>query len=463
MESSISFLGLFVLMFLAWLMSSHRGIIHWRIVIFGLLLQWVLAYLTLRTVWGRAFFEMFGAGFNNLLGCVDAGSRFVFGDEYARYFFAFRILPTIIFFASIMSLLYYLGVMQAVIRVLSDIMQKTLGTSGAETLSTSANIFVGQTEAPLVVKPYIGTMTQSELMCVMVGGFASTAGGVLALGVSMGLDAGHLMTASVISAPATILIAKLMQPEIENPVTLGIKAEQPKSPADNAIHAVTMGAGEGVALALNVAACIIAFLALIALVNGVLGWLGSQTGAWMARQLRGEILATFGLSVGESIQTLLASAFSKTGGSFITLEQILGWMFAPLAWLMGLSWSDSIRVGELLGIRMAANEVVAYAKLSEWMTRPGDPIISQRAMVLATYALSGFANFSSIGIQVGGIGPMAPHRQKDLARLGMRAMLGGTLATLMTGCVAGMFLNETDLAQHQQHMQEWKALQKPGS
>jgi CNT family concentrative nucleoside transporter len=304
-------------------------------------------------------------------------------------------------------------------------------------------------------------MTQSELMCVMVGGFASTAGGVLALGVSMGLDAGHLMTASVISAPASILIAKLIQPEVETPETLGTRAAQPKSPADNAVHAITMGAGEGVWLALNVAACIIAFLALIAMANGILAWLGGFTGRFLAARLGGEFIAALGPSLGDTASGILASAWSKAGSSLISLEQLLGWIFAPLAWLMGLAWHDAIKVGELLGIRMAANEVVAYAKLSEWMRAPGDPVISQRAMVLSTYALSGFANFSSIGIQVGGIGPMAPHRQKDLAKLGFRAMLGGTLATLMTACIAGMLLSESDLAAHEEKMRAWRLVHSP--
>ncbi|HVJ81312.1 MAG TPA: nucleoside transporter C-terminal domain-containing protein [Planctomycetia bacterium] len=459
MDSLISIFGIFVVMTLCWSMSPARRVVAWRVVVGGLALQFALAFLTLRTAWGQAFFQWAGELFNVLLGYVSAGSEFVFGKAYREHFFAFQILPTIIFFSALMSFLYYLGVMQALIRFLSDVMQKTLGTSGAETLSTSANIFVGQTEAPLVVKPYIGDMTKSELMTIMIGGFATTAGGVLAACVAMGMDASHLMAASVIAAPATIVVAKLMQPELETPLTLGKDAKQPESPAENAVHAITMGAGEGLSLAFNVAACLIVFIAAIAAINGVLGWICGHVGDWSARRvLAGDATAMNELPV--AARGLIAvslerfpDAVAKDWASFWTLERLFGYAFAPLAWCIGMSWSDALRVGELLGVRMISNELIAYSQLENWMkAAPDARPISDRAIILATYALSGFANFSSIGIQVGGIGPMAPHRQKDLARLGFRAMLGGTLATMMTACVAGVFLTDQDVAAYRKKL-----------
>jgi concentrative nucleoside transporter, CNT family len=462
MEPFVSFLGLFVLMFLAWLMSSNRNVVNLRVIVGGLLLQFAMAYLVLRTRPGQAFFEAAGRAFNELLGCVDAGSRFVFGDEYTRYFFAFRILPTIIFFAALMSLLYYLNIMQVVIRGLTWVMQRTLRTSGAETLSTSANIFVGQTEAPLVVKPYIGSMTDSEIMCIMVGGFATTAGGVLAACVGMGIDAGHLMAASVIAAPATILISKLIQPEVDRPVTADADVEQPKSPASNAVDAVTLGAGEGLMLAFNVAACLIVFLALIELINRLMTWSAMSFGGLVAASLDSTLQSHFGKGPGSTATAIFADSFGRNFADGFSLQRILGWVFSPLAFVLGVGWEDAKKVGELLGIRMVTNELVAYSQLSQWMaasaTANADPVLSQRAMILATYALSGFANFSSIGIQVGGIGPMAPHRQKDIARLGLRAMLGGTLATMMTACVAGVFLSDDDMARHAENLRNWKIM-----
>jgi concentrative nucleoside transporter, CNT family len=443
---AVSFLGMFVLMLLAWGMSAHKRIIPWRIVAGALALQFAMAWLTLRTDAGRAFFQFAGGTFDALLGCIDAGSSFVFGEEFRRYFFAFRILPTIIFFSALMSLMYYMGVMQAIIRVFSTVMQKTLGTSGAESLSTAANIFVGQTEAPLVIKPYVAKMTQSELMCIMVGGFATTAGGVLAMCVGMGLDAAHLMTASVIAAPATILFAKLMQPEIETPETARSDAVQPKSPSANAIDAITAGAGEGLSLALNVAACLIAVLALLAAANGAIAFVAERLGRWAAAWSLGENPAL----------GFLRDAIGRDWAGLVTLEKILGWVFAPLAWCLGMAWADALLVGELLGVRMLSNEVVANGRLAQWMVADKPPI-SPRAAILATYALAGFANFSSIGIQVGGIGPLAPERKGDIARLGLRAMLAGTLATMMTACVAGVVMTDADIADHHKNVAKKRA------
>ena len=405
-QKLISLLGLFVMMGLAWLMSSNRSKVSLRVVFGGLLLQFLFAFLILNTVPGREFFQFLGDTFKKLLGCVDEGTDFLFGGlvKGETGLIALKILPTIIFFSAFMSILYHLGVVQVVIRAMAWAMQKTLRTSGAESLSAAANIFVGQTEAPLVIKPYVSTMTNSELMAVMVGGFATVAGGVLAFYVQLGIDAGHLLVASIISAPAALLIAKLLQPEVEESKTLGdVRVEVPKQSV-NIIDAVARGTITGVKLAINVGAMLIVFIALIAVINGLLGWFGGHFG-WE-----------------------------------LSLERIFGYVFWPFAWLMGVETGDCSKVGQLLGIKMVTNEAVAYIKMGEWLKAGGDLAISERSKNIATYALCGFANFASIGIQLGGIGPLAPERQGDLARLGLRAMLGGTLAAFMTACIAGILL-----------------------
>jgi CNT family concentrative nucleoside transporter len=318
--------------------------------------------------------------------------------------FAFSVLPTIVFFSSLMSILYHLGLVQVVVAFFARIMQKALGTSGAESLSAAANIFVGQTEAPLVVRPYVATMTQSELMAVMVGGFATIAGGVMAAYVGMGIDAGHLMTASVISAPAALLIAKVLQPEVEHPTTLGKVEVEIEKTTVNVVEAAAAGASDGMKLALNVAAMLIAFLALIAMADAIVAWCGS----WFAQQWS------------------LAKGF--------------GYAFAPLAWIMGIEAKDCRPAGELLGMKMVANEFLAYAQLSAWQADGSGVELAERSRIILTYALCGFSNFGSIGIQIGGIGGIAPERRADLARLGLRAMLGGTLACFMTACIAGVLI-----------------------
>jgi CNT family concentrative nucleoside transporter len=487
MERLVSFLGLFVMIGLAWLMSSHRRKVSLRIIGGGLALQMVFAVVIIRTTPGEIAFRTIGDFFTNMIGYVDQGSTFVFGmdreyevpvtvskngvsseirfsehrkpewEAFVRSLrdhdgdltvtvgesrrdvdvtaedwetdlrawleqsiaiyrqsnlsrtrqlltsFAFGVLPTIVFFAALMSMLYHLGVMQRVVKFFAWIMQKSLGTSGAESLSAAANIFVGQTEAPLVIRPYVGAMTASELMAVMVGGFATIAGGVLAAYVSFGIDAGHLVTASVISAPAALLIAKVMQPETEQPKTMGHVTIEVEKKDANLIGAAASGAADGMKLALNVAAMLIAFLALIAMLNGVIGWTGSLFGQdW-------------------------------------TLENALSYIFWPLAWLMGIPSNDCFTAAELLGTKMVANEFVAYLNLGGMMK--ADPeSLSPRTVTILTYALCGFANFGSIGIQLGGIGGIAPERRGDLARLGLRAMLGGTLAAFMTACVAGILI-----------------------
>jgi CNT family concentrative nucleoside transporter len=294
--------------------------------------------------------------------------------------------------------------MQRIVRGLGFVVQRTLGTTGPESLAAAANVFLGQTEAPLVVRPYVNSMTRSELMAVMVPGFGSTAGGVLIAYKLMGVDAGHLLTASLLSAPASLLIAKVMIPETEPSTATGRVDLDMGGSGCNILEAITIGALDGLKLALNVAAMLIAFLALIALFDGILGWFGG----WFDQQW--------------------------------SLAAIMGWVFAPVAWIMGIPWDDCIPSGQLLGEKMVANEFVAYKHLGDWL-QPGSPVqLSERATTILTYALCGFANFSSIGIQIGGIGGMAPSRQRDLAKLGLRAMLGGALANFMTACVAGVLL-----------------------
>lgn len=404
MERAISFLGLFVMIGLAWLMSSNKRKFPWRVVVGGLLLQISFALLILKTSPGEAFFDGVDGVFNKLMDCVDAGSSFVFGQDFKEHYFAFRVLPSIIFFAALMQALYYVGVMQLVVRGLGWVVQRTLGTTGPESLAAAANIFLGQTEAPLVVRPYVNRMTKSELMAIMVPGFGSTAGGVLIAYKGMGIDAGHLLTASVLSAPASLLIAKVMLPETETPEPVEKVELEMGDSGGNLVEAVSIGTLEGLKLALNVGAMLISFLALLALCDGLLGWIGG----WFDQEW--------------------------------SLSAIFGWVFWPIAWVMGIETKDCAPAGQLLGIKMAANEFVAYGKFSEWIKGDGGVSLSERTQVILTYALCGFANFSSIGIQIGGIGGMAPERQRDLARLGLRAMLGGALANFMTACIAGMLL-----------------------
>lgn len=406
MERIISLLGLFSMVGFAWMLSSAKRRISLRIVVGGMALQFVLGVFVLKTTPGQVFFRTLGDFFKALLDFVDQGALAVFGENFEEHFFAFKVLSTIIFFSSCMSILYYWGIIQHVVSAMAWIMQKSLGTSGAESLSAAANIFVGQTEAPLVIRPYIATMTRSELMAVMVGGFATIAGSVLAMFVEMEIDAAHLITASVISAPAALLIAKVMQPEVEQPETLGRVEVEIQTNAVNIWDAAARGASDGLKLALNIGAMLIAFLAIFAMLNAFVGWIG--------RDLFG------------SEQTW-------------SLETGLGYAFYPFAWLMGIPADDCFVAGTLLGKKMAVNEIVAYGDLGA-IRKSAEPILAERSITILTYALCGFANFSSIGIQLGGIGGMAENRRSDLARLGFRAMLGGTLAAFMTACVAGILI-----------------------
>lgn len=417
----ISACGLFVMIGLAWLMSSHKKRVNPRIVIGGLLLQFLFALLILKTPYGRQVFDLLGTFFQSVIDFVDAGSAFLFdvfprGAEEAaemppKYIlwrsFAFGILPTIIFFSSLMSILYHIGVMQLIVKSFAWLMRKTLGTSGAETLSAAANIFVGQTEAPLVIKPYVNDMTLSELNVVMVGGFATIAGGVLAAFAGIGIDPGHLMTASVISAPAALLIAKILQPETEVSKTAGDAMVDAKTGCVNVIEAAAEGASSGLMLALNVGAMLIAFVALVAMGNAGVNLIGQKIAEWGG----------------------------PAAAANWNLEMIFGYAFAPFAWLMGIQHDECLAAGELLGKKMVVNEFLAYIDLAGMKDQ-----FSERTFTIMTYALCGFANFSSIGIQLGGIGGIAPERRPDLARLGFRAMLGGTLAAFMTACIAGVLL-----------------------
>ncbi len=425
-------LGLGVLALCAWALSSNRKRIPWRVVIWGLVLQFVFALIILRTPAGQAVFDVANDAVLAVVGYTLEGAQFLFGDlvwnnvpvgigdpgnggfvaegqQVARTgaFVAFNVLPTIIFFASLMTLLYHLGVMQRVVGGIAWVMQRTMGTSGAETLTVAGNIFIGQTEAPLLVKPFVDGMTRSELMTVMTGGFATVAGGVMAAYVGMLAGvfpeiAGHLMAASVMSAPAAMLVAKLMLPEEEKPVTAGKLQTNIEKPDVNVIEAAARGAGEGMKLALNVGGMLLAFLAMIALLNGILGWAGGLFGA-----------------------------------EWISLEWILGWLLAPVAWVMGVPWAEAPQVGSLMGLKTVATEFVAYLGLADVMSGPG---LSERSAAIAAYALSGFANFASIAIQIGGIGGIAPRRRRDLAQLGLRAMIGGSIAAFMTAAIAGVLI-----------------------
>lgn len=405
MERLISAFGLLVMLGLACLMSSDRRRINLRTVGGGLVLQLTFAIAILRTEIGRRVFDWLGEFFGRVQQFTDVGAKLVFGENFMEHYFAFKVLPTIIFFSTFMSVLYYLGVMQWVVRIMATTMQKTLGTSGAESLSAAANIFVGQTEAPLLIKPYIQKMTKSEIMAVMVGGFATIAGGVMAAYIGMGIDAGHLLTASVISAPAALVMAKIIVPETETPVTAGVVIHDVPKSGVNVFEAATIGASDGLHLALNVGAMLIAFTALIAMADAIV----------------------------IEISTLM--------GHRQTLGNLLGYAFAPLAWVMGVPAEDCLKVGELLGIRAATNEFIAYEQMAKWMKPDSGVALAERSRVILTYALCGFANFASIGIQIGGIGSMVPERREDIARLGLKAMIGGMLACFMTACIAGMLIS----------------------
>jgi CNT family concentrative nucleoside transporter len=414
--------GLSVLLGIAWLFSLDRRNVDWKLVLTGVTLQIAFAAVVLLVPGGKDAFDALGQAFVKILGFVAAGSNFIFGSLMDTtkfgFIFAFQVLPTIIFFAALMGVLYHLGVMQLIVRGMAWAITKVMRVSGAETTSVCASVFIGQTEAPLTVRPYISKMTESELLTMMIGGMAHIAGGVLAAYVGMlgngdpvqqAFYAKHLLAASIMAAPATLVIAKLLRPETEVPLTGGTVKLEVEKTASNIIDAAAGGAADGLRLALNIAAMLLAFIALIALLNWPLTWLGEVTGlaAWL--------------------------------GKPTDMAAILGYVLAPIAWVIGVPWADATTVGSLIGQKIVLNEFVAYLQLADIVNgKVAGVALSAKGALIATYALCGFANFSSIAIQIGGIGGLAPERRGDLARLGLRAVLGGSLATLMTATIAGV-------------------------
>ena len=405
MERLIGIAGILVLLSIALAMSNNRKAISWQLVAWGLGIQILFAVIILKTPVGVPFFGAIDIGIKNLLSFSDAGSDFLFKSfrhgvvEDPLMNFAFRILPSLIFFSSLIAVLYHVGIMQFIVKWIAKVMQKSMGTSGSETLCVSGNIFVGQTEAPLLVRPFILKMTKSELMAVMVSGFATVAGGVMAMYVSIlgnipGI-AGHLLAASIMSAPAALVIAKIIYPETEASDTFGDLKIALDKKDDNIMEALSRGATNGMKLAANVAAMLVAFVAIIAMVNAILGLID------------------------------------------LSLQQILGWIFSPLAWVMGVPWNEAGIIGSLMGEKLVLTELIAFGDLSELMTTNS---ISDRSAIIASYALCGFANFASVGIQLGGIGGIAPERRKDLAKLGLKAMFGGALASWLTATIAGILI-----------------------
>jgi CNT family concentrative nucleoside transporter len=416
--------GVVTILGIAYLSSTNRRAIHGPTVAWGFGLQVVFALLVLRTASGRWLFERLGAIVNELLDFAGVGAAFVFGPlgdktvwarimngalgpEGARYgvLFAFQVLPTIIFIAALFAILYYFGIMPLVVRLFAVAMRRVMKASGAESLNVAASIFMGQTEAPLTIRPYLPRMTESELMTVMTSGMAHISGAVMAAYILFGAEPRHLLTAVIMTAPGTLMMAKMFVPETGVPETMGTVRLEVERTDVNVIDAAGRGTGEGLHLALNVGAMLISFLALIALVNALLGYLGQGVGG------------------------LVGHPFA------LSLERIFGWVFAPIAWCMGVPWRDAPAIGNLLGTRMALNEFVAYSQLGG-LRGTLDP----KSFTIATFALCGFANFSSIGIQIGGIGALAPNRRHDLARLGLRAMVAGTLANFLTATIAGFLL-----------------------
>jgi CNT family concentrative nucleoside transporter len=421
--------GLAVLIGIACLFSNNRRAISWKLVLTGVALQIVFATIVLKLPLGRDVFNAIAIGFVKLLDFVRVGSEFIFGSfmdtSKFGFVFAVQVLPTIIFFASLTGVLYHLGFMQQVVKGMAWVITKVMNVSGAETTSVCASVFIGQTEAPLTIKPYIERMTQSELMTVMIGGMAHIAGSVMAayVGLLGGDDpvqkqffAKHLLTASVMAAPATLMLAKILVPETQEPLTRGtIRLEVEKATA-NVIDAAATGASDGLRLALNVGAMLLAFIALVALVNAPIQWVGGH--AWG----------------GDAASTINAWLSANAGRPVeLSLQTLFGWVFAPLAWLIGVPWQDASLIGSFIGEKVVINEFVAYIDLSKHLSQ-----LEKQSQLIATYALCGFANFSSIAIQIGGIGGLAPNRRADLARFGLRAVLGGSIATFMTATIAGV-------------------------
>jgi len=405
-------LGLLTMLVLAWLFSTNRRAIRWRTVIWGLSMQIVFAFLVLKWTLGQSILATVSGAITRMLNYSFAGSQMVFGELGKQHsslglIFAFQVLPAIIFISALFAVLYHIGVMQLVIRFFARLMQWTMRVSGAESLNVAASIFMGQTEAPLTIRPFLPGATNSELMTIMTSGMAHVSGGIMAAYILYGIEAQHLLAAVIMTAPGTILIAKMLVPETETPATQGIvkMPENIEHKEENLLGAVARGTIDGGQLAFNVAIMLISFLALIALLDGILG----GTHNWLADH---------------------HFRYFPT-----SLDAILGVLFAPIAWLIGIPWHEAPRIGNLLGTRMVLNEIVAYSLLGAQKAA-----LSARSFTIATFALCGFANLSSIGIQIGGIGALAPNRRNDLARLGLRAMLAGTMANLMSASIVGILV-----------------------
>jgi len=414
MPRLISFLGLWVMLLLAWLLSENRRRIHVRLIITGILFQLVFALLILKTGPGRIIFDALQRFVNGIIGCGAQGSAFVFGDGFAEHYFAFSVLPLIVFFSALTSILFYWGVIQQIVKALAWSMVRIMDVSGSESLAAAANIFLGHTEAPLLVRPYIEAMTRSELMAMLTGGMATIAGSVMAAYVGLGIDAGHLLAASIMSAPASLVVAKIMIPEQGVSLTKGqVRVEVPRQ-GRNVIDAACHGAGVGLKLAVNVGAMVLAFVCLIALVN------------WGLE--RGQFYVMY-LARGPEAAAELPKA------SVLTFQKIVGWIFCPFAWVMGIPTKDVLKVSSILGERTVLNEFIAYMDLVKLREQ-----IDPRSFTIATYALCGFANFGSVAIQIGGVGSIVPSRREDIAQLSMRSMVGGTLACFMTACIVGMLI-----------------------
>jgi CNT family concentrative nucleoside transporter len=408
MSRFVGVLGMTVLLGLAVLFSTNRKAIQRKTVLWGLGLQLAFGLFVLKFEPGRRLFQVAGDAVNKLLSFAFAGSEFVFGELGKRgssfgFVFAFQVLPTIIFIAAVFAFLYHIGVMQVFIRGFAWVMTRVMGASGAESLDIAASIFMGQTEAPLTIRPFLSKLTRSELMCVMTCGMAHVSGAIMTAYIIAGVEAKHLLAAVIMTAPGTLLIAKILVPETEKPLTAGRVEMPPMEKEANFLGALSRGTSDGLQLAINVGAMLISFVALLALVDYMMGgahnWLELHRMPWFPS----------------------------------SLEQLFGWVFAPLAWLIGIPWKDAGVVGNLLGTRMALNEVVAFTKLG-----PMKGTLDPRSFTIATFALCGFANFSSIGIQIGGIGALAPEQRGNLAKLGIRAMLAGTMANLMSACIVGI-------------------------
>jgi concentrative nucleoside transporter, CNT family len=402
-------LGILAVLLAAWLGSTDRKHIRWRTVAWGLSLQFIFAFLVLRFTFGQQAMAWAGDVVNSMLSATAAGTKVLFGalgtpNTSLGSIFAFQVLPTIIFISAFFALLYHIGVMQIIIRGMAWLMLKTMRISGAESMNVAASIFMGQTEAPLTIRPFLSKATRSELMTIMTSGMAHVSGGIMAMYISQGIEARHLLSAVIMTSPGTILMAKMLVPETEVPATEGrvVIPEDEEHKEENLIGAIARGTIDGGKLALNVAIMLISFLALVALLDMILGWIHMHNGLhWIP-------------------------------GS---LGEILGFVFAPVAWLIGVPWQDCGVIGNLLGTRMALNEVIAYIALGVHKAT-----LLPRSFTIATFALCGFANLGSIGMQIGGIGALVPERRNDLARLGVRAMLAGTMANLISASIAGMFL-----------------------